>query len=95
MLSVSLLPDLVLSLPSVAFVANGELIIFTGFMQMTRWKIEAEPYFRLFTTDRGYCSLHPPLIMGTEVYIANGLKVEKWSLETIASFRFLSNRPTE
>ena len=81
-MSVSLPADLLLFCNSVAFVNNGELILLT-YMQISRWKIEWEPHFRLSATDRGCSSLQPPLILGTVVYIANrnGPKVEKWSLE--------------
>ena len=50
---------------------------------MAGWKIESEPHFRVSATNRKCWSLHPPLVVGTEVYIANmwGPKVEKWSLE--------------
>ena len=67
---------------SVAFVANGELLLLTGSMQMARWKV-GEAHFSVSAVDRKSYSLHPPLIVGTEVYIANrnGPKVEKWSLE--------------
>ena len=49
------------------FVANGEILLLTDYRQMARWKIESES--------------HPPLIVGTKVYISNDSKVEKWSLE--------------
>ena len=50
---------------------------------MARWKVESEAKFRVAAVDRECFSLHPPLIVGTEVYIANGCgqRVEKWSLE--------------
>ena len=82
MLPVSLPADLVLGCGSVAFVANGELILLTDSKQMARWKV-GEPHFRVSAIDRGCWSFHSPLVVGTEVYIANkeGSKVEKWSLE--------------
>ena len=60
--------------------ANGELLLLTGNGQLACWKVD-EPNFRVSAPDRQCCS--PPLIVGTEVYIANGYskKVEKWSLE--------------
>ena len=81
LLSVSLPQQLQLGCSSVAFVANGELIQLTEYKQMTGWKVESEAHFRVLATDRQYRSYHPPLIVGTEVYIANGWRVEKWSLE--------------
>ena len=50
---------------------------------MARWKIESEAHFRVSATDRQCSSYLPPLIVGTEVYIANnyGLKVLKWSMQ--------------
>ena len=48
---------------------------------MAGWKVESEAHFRVLATDRQYHSYRPPLIAGTEVYIANGWRVEKWSLE--------------
>ena len=97
MLPVSLPPDLkigygsvkvqidvcIITIPlSVAFVAKGELFLLTGSMQMARWKV-GEAHFSVSAVDRKSYSLHPPLIVGTEVYIANafGPKVDKWSLE--------------
>ena len=80
-LPVSLPADLVLGCGSVAFVANGELVLLSQLKQVARWRIESEPSFRVSATSRKYCSFHPPLIVGTEVYIANGGKVDKWSLE--------------
>ena len=59
----------------------GELIILTGNKQLARWKIESESHFLVSAMDRECSSYHPPLIVGTEVYIANNEKVEKWSLE--------------
>ena len=81
-LSVSLPAQIQLNSPSVAFVANGELVLQTSRKQMARWKIGCEAHFRVSALDRGCCSYHPPLIVGTEVYIANEAKVGKWSLET-------------
>ena len=83
-LPVSLPPDLKLGCSSVAFVANGELFLLTNHGQMARWKIENEAHFCVSNIGRSRWSFHPPLIMGTEVYIANnasGGKVEKWSLD--------------
>ena len=52
---------------------------------MARWKIESKSHFRVSDTERECCSFHPPLVVGTEVYIGNvyisGGRVEKWSLE--------------
>jgi len=79
-LPVSLPPDLQLGCFSVAFVANGELFLLTEKKQMARWKV-GEPHFRVSAINRKCWSHHPPLIVGTEVYIANERKVEKWSLE--------------
>ena len=79
-LPVSLPANLKLDCFSVAFVADGELILLTVYKQMARWKV-GEAHFRVSAIDRQCCSLHPPLIVGTEVYIANDEKVEKWSLE--------------
>ena len=80
-LPVSLPPDLKLGYASVAFVANGELLLLTNKEQMARWKV-GEPHFSVSAINRRCCSFHPPLLVGTEVYIANGTNVEKWSLET-------------
>ena len=79
-----MLPEqlLVGMIPSVAFVANEELILLTGNKQMAQWKIEAESQFRLSTVDKECWGYQPPLGVGTEVYIANDSKVEKWSLKT-------------
>ena len=84
LLPVSLPALLQLGYYSVAFVANGELILLSANEQMACWGIESEAQFIVAGLDRGCCSLRPPLIVGTEVYIANfkGGKVEKWSLET-------------
>jgi len=83
-LPVSLPADLDLGSDSVTFVANGDLLILMQGDQMARWKIESESSFCVSTTDRGCCSYCPPLIVGTEVYIANfvSTKVDKWNLET-------------
>ena len=80
-LPVSLPAQLQLYCGSVAFVANEELILLTEMKQMARWKIDTAD-FLVSATDRECWSLHPPLIVGTEVYIANYSKVEKWSLKT-------------
>ena len=80
-LSVSLPKRLQLNCDSVAFVLNEELILLTTNEQVARWQIEGEVNFRVSNTDRPCCSYHPPLIVGTEVYIANAGTVEKWSLE--------------
>ncbi|MBV5279783.1 MAG: hypothetical protein J0651_00430, partial [Actinobacteria bacterium] len=68
---------------SVAFVANGELILLTYDKQMARWKIGCELHFRLSNASRRCGSFHPPLTVRTEVYIANACdsRVEMWSLE--------------
>ena len=79
-LPVSLPPNLQLGSGSVAFVANGELLLLTGKKQMARWNV-GETHFSVSALDRRCFSFHPPLIVGTEVYIANGPKVEKWSLK--------------
>ena len=81
-LPVSLPPNLNLGWSSVAFVAKGELFLLTENKQMARWKV-GESHLRVSATDRRCSSFHPPLIVGTQVYIANknGLKLEKWSLE--------------
>jgi len=81
-LPVSLPAELQLDCASVAFVSGGELLVLTEKRQMARWKIGTKQSFRVSATDRGCWSHHPPLIVGAEVYIAKGWKVEKWSLET-------------
>ena len=81
-LPVSLPAELQLDCASVAFVSGGELLVLTEKRQMARWKIGNKGSFRVSATDRGCWSHHPPLIVGAEVYIAKGWKVEKWSLET-------------
>jgi len=80
-LPVALPEDLLLVCGSVAFVTDGELILLTYNQQMARWKVESEVCFRISATDRKCWSLCSPLTVGTEVYIANGSMVEKWSLE--------------
>ena len=79
---------------SVTFVANGELTLLTNKKQMARWKIESEAQFRVSATDRDCWSCHSPLIVRTEVYIANfnGPLVEKWSLK---ANKFLTKPPEE
>jgi hypothetical protein len=67
---------------SVAFVANGELCLMTNERQMARWQIESEAVFRLTDLDRACWSNQEPLIVGTQVLIANEGKVLKFSLET-------------
>ena len=91
-LAVSLPEDLELGWASVAFVANGELLLLTGHRQMARWRIESEAHFRVSATSRGCFSFHSPLIVGIEVYIANTYseRLEKWSLET-ERFVFLNS----
>lgn len=69
-LFVSLPPDLQLGYNSVAFIANEELLILTAYKQVARWKV-GEPHFSVSDTDRKCCSGVAPLIMRTEVYIAN------------------------
>ena len=84
-LPVSLPAKLKLDCYSVAFIINGELVLLNNHeKQMARWNIECETQFRVSVTDRKCYSFQPPLIVGTEVYIANvwGPKVEKWSLGT-------------
>lgn len=82
-LPVSLPADLKLGWGSVAFVADGELILLTYQKQAARWEIEQECGFRVSATDRECWSLHPPLVVGTVAFVANihGPKVEKWSFE--------------
>ena len=81
-LPVSLPPNVKLGCGSVAFMANGELILLTGGKQMARWKV-GESHFHVSAMDRECSSFHPPLIVGTQVFIANAvsLKLEKWSLK--------------
>jgi len=81
-LPVSLPPELELGWNSVAFVANGELLLLTFNKQMARWKV-GEPHFHVSAMDRKYYSFCPPLIVGTDVFIGNreGPKVEKWSVQ--------------
>ena len=80
-LPISLPAELELDWSSVAFVANGELFLLTGNKQMARWTVEREPHFLVSSVDRRCWSYQPPLIVGTEVYIANVWTVEKWSLK--------------
>ena len=49
---------------------------------MARWKIECETYF-IYVLRTGNIAVFTPLIVRTEVYLANAWseKVEKWSLE--------------
>lgn len=69
---------------SVAFVTKGELCILAENKLMLRWKIESESEFRHSVTDRGSCSTQPPLIMESEVLIANAEtgRMEKFSLQS-------------
>lgn len=82
-LSVSLPAELQLGCSSVAFVANEELFLLTHKMEMACWRIECEFHFRVSSTARNLYSSHPPLVVGTEVYIAVASKVEKWTLPLI------------
>jgi len=73
---------------SVAFVADGELYLLTGYKQMVRWKIDSEREFRLFSTNRECGSTQSPRILDSRVLIANDYygQVEKFSLESFDFF---------
>lgn len=82
-LPVSLPPEIELGCGSVAFAAKGELLLLTLSKQMARWEIESESCFYVSAVDRECYSQHPPLFVGSVVYVANipSARVEKWSLE--------------
>ena len=83
MLPVSLPSRLEIDCYSVAFVAYGELILLTWKKQMARWKIEKEAHFRISAIITYWQSYRSPLIVGTEVYIANYERVERYSLKVL------------
>lgn len=82
LLPVSLPPSLRFFNGSVAFIADGELCLLTGEKQLARWKMETESKFRLSAIDRGSWSNQQPLVVKSEVFIAYGRDVQKFSLKT-------------
>jgi len=50
---------------------------------MARWKIEKEAHFRISAIITYWQSYRSPLIVGTEVYIANYERVERYSLKVL------------
>lgn len=64
------LPPEMIGFPSVSFISNEELFIFSGKKQLGRLMIESERWLRLSHTFTKCRSSQPPLIVGSIVLIA-------------------------
>jgi hypothetical protein len=77
-------PQIDLGCASVSFITDGELCILTANKQIARWKIESEREFRVGNIGKKCASTQPPLLLGTQVFIAYRRNVLKFSLENNA-----------